>query len=646
MSYTVTQGDVLTWAEAYTGAPYHALLSDPPYHLTEITKRFGGAGAAPAQFGRDGAFSRLSRGFMGKAWDGGDIAFRPETWASITRHLYPGAFGMAFASSRGWHRMAVAMEGLHAISGAEIKTAADLLTVAIDTRDWALVEQVRDWLRGYDRMADALRGAGLIIHPVILCWTFGSGFPKATKPADQWVAQRMRAWLQQHPDAAAELAESRRAIRAAPKGETAATRKAYQDTKLRLQEAAGLTRVVGQRKHAPKFDAVGHGYREKDNGFNSKERDTFDVVEYLDPVAAALAGHRYGLQALKPALEPVIVFQKPYAGRPIDNIVQTGAGALWVDGGRLQAGEGGGRQGEASAERRYHEQGAVGFAPLPGLRGGDPAGRWPANLALVHHPACNGRCHENCPVRRIGEQSGERPAGAPVRGTEPSVPAKNVYGTFHRTKASDSRADDGTAARFFLNADWFYERLEQADGAGYFAKASKAEREAGLDPAAIELMRAIAGDDDGPEDFDEALVDDGRETSIDNPYQRGETERRNTHPTIKPLGLTRWLATLLLPPVAYAPRRLLVPFAGTGSEVAGGMLAGWEQVDGHELGEDHVRIAAARLAYWRQQRHRFDQGQPIKVSSPRQPRKKKGAPAPAQNLSLFADAPAILEEAA
>ena len=46
-------------------------------------------------------------------------------------------------------------------------------------------------------------------------------------------------------------------------------------------------------------------------------------------------GHRYGRQALKPALEFVAVAQKEYTGRPVDSIVQTGAGALWIDGGRI-----------------------------------------------------------------------------------------------------------------------------------------------------------------------------------------------------------------------------------------------------------------------------------------------------------------------
>ena len=44
-------------------------VTDPPYHLTSIVKRFGKEGSAPAQFGTDGRYSRASVGFMGKVWD-------------------------------------------------------------------------------------------------------------------------------------------------------------------------------------------------------------------------------------------------------------------------------------------------------------------------------------------------------------------------------------------------------------------------------------------------------------------------------------------------------------------------------------------------------------------------------------------------
>jgi site-specific DNA-methyltransferase (adenine-specific) len=92
------------------GVKVDAVVTDPPYHLTSITERFGKEGSAPAQHGTDGAFTRASRGFMGKEWDGGDIAFRAETWALCFELLKAGGHLLAFSGSRTYHRMAVAIE--------------------------------------------------------------------------------------------------------------------------------------------------------------------------------------------------------------------------------------------------------------------------------------------------------------------------------------------------------------------------------------------------------------------------------------------------------------------------------------------------------------------------------------------------------
>jgi site-specific DNA-methyltransferase (adenine-specific) len=65
---------------ARAGLRADALVSDAPYHLTSIVQRFGkGALDDDTQTSRrmrdrsDGA-ARLSRGFMGREWDGGDVA--------------------------------------------------------------------------------------------------------------------------------------------------------------------------------------------------------------------------------------------------------------------------------------------------------------------------------------------------------------------------------------------------------------------------------------------------------------------------------------------------------------------------------------------------------------------------------------------
>ena len=92
------------------GVQVDSVVTDPPYHLTSITERFGKEGSAPAQYGTDGAFARASKGFMGKKWDGGDIAFRKETWELALKLLKPGGHLLAFSGSRTYHRMAVAIE--------------------------------------------------------------------------------------------------------------------------------------------------------------------------------------------------------------------------------------------------------------------------------------------------------------------------------------------------------------------------------------------------------------------------------------------------------------------------------------------------------------------------------------------------------
>ena len=61
------------------GVQVDSVVTDPPYHLQSIVDRYGKEGSAPAK-DRDGLYQRQAKGFMGKEWDGGDIAFRPETW--------------------------------------------------------------------------------------------------------------------------------------------------------------------------------------------------------------------------------------------------------------------------------------------------------------------------------------------------------------------------------------------------------------------------------------------------------------------------------------------------------------------------------------------------------------------------------------
>lgn len=93
------------------GVQFDAIITDPPYDLTSIVKRFGGANAAPAKSdGATGVFARASRGFMGQQWDGTGVAFDPFTWTLAYDVLKPGGHIIAFGGSRTFHRMTCAIE--------------------------------------------------------------------------------------------------------------------------------------------------------------------------------------------------------------------------------------------------------------------------------------------------------------------------------------------------------------------------------------------------------------------------------------------------------------------------------------------------------------------------------------------------------
>ena len=124
------------------GVQVESIVTDPPYHLTSIVERFGkgqkGINNKDEKEGRNGPYHRASKGFMGQTWDGGDIAFRQETWELAMKLLKPGGHLLAFSASRNYHRMAAAIED-----------------------------------------------AGFEIRDQIM-WLYGSGFPKSLNLGDGW----------------------------------------------------------------------------------------------------------------------------------------------------------------------------------------------------------------------------------------------------------------------------------------------------------------------------------------------------------------------------------------------------------------------------------------------------------------------------
>lgn len=102
------QGDCREVLATMEASSIDACVTDPPYHLT--AGKPGGTGVASLNLKSPAGRSRIGTGFMGKAWDGGDVAFQPETWAEVLRVLKPGAHLLAFGGTRTYHRLACAIE--------------------------------------------------------------------------------------------------------------------------------------------------------------------------------------------------------------------------------------------------------------------------------------------------------------------------------------------------------------------------------------------------------------------------------------------------------------------------------------------------------------------------------------------------------
>lgn len=316
--------------------------------------------------------------------------------------------------------------------------------------------------------------------------------------------------------------------------------------------------------------------------------------------------------ALKPAVEDWWLVRKPLGGSIADNVLEHGTGGLNIDACRIGAGgEGSGpREGEASSGRRYAKHGATSFAALPSPR--IPDRRWPSHLALSHSPGCvfvgeaterrekkikmhsaasrgiygNGLnaaptvigefdttsdafdCAPDCPVRMLDEQSGETRNGGQNATSDRTSNGYAGGPLGSNGPPTHFAGDAGGASRFF-----------------FVAKPSQAERAFGLEEEEAER------------------VNDGRDTPIDNPYQRGETKRRNKHPTVKSLQLMRWLVRLVTPPGGL----VIDPFCGSGSTLVAAIREG-VRIVGIEEKLVFADFARARVARWAQVRPELDEG--------------------------------------
>lgn len=273
--------------------------------------------------------------------------------------------------------------------------------------------------RTHHRLMCAIEDAGWEIRDCLI-WLYGSGFPKSM-------------------DISKQLDKSAGAIREV----------VGQREDILQKQAADIKR--GTRKILDSFNA---GAPERNNGFKTISADI--TAPSTD---AAKEWNGWGT-ALKPAFEPIVLAMKPCEGTFAQNAEKWGVAGLNIDGCRIQNKTGSeqadrGREGEASAERRYTDKGGTNFAMKPGPRGGDAKGRFPANVLLGDEEVENMLDEQSGITKSTGGQSNNA-----LRADQ------EIYGKGKDKveKKDPGFGDEGGASRFF-----------------YCAKASKSERGAGID---------------------------------------------------------------------------------------------------------------------------------------------------------------------
>lgn len=425
-------------------------VTDTPYELVSIAKRFGKPGSAPCQHGTDGAFARASRGFMGMTWDATGVAFDPETWKEVYRVLKPGAYLAAFGGDRTFHRMVCAIED-----------------------------------------------AGFQIERTLV-WCYSTGMPKSRDIGKDFDFKAFSDWLKvQRPQA---LPFARRLWNATD--EDARAWRWCQLAEARFGPLVGKRPVVAVLpQHGAKFpqaaDLIDNG------GFNDPERTSYVVTGPSTPEAQQWDG--YGTD-LKPAVEMICLAQKPISESSIaENVRRWGVGVLNINACRLPRAEGdvtGWHQTGSDGTRGYHGTSAFRqrtHSPeeIQARCGG---GRWPPNMLLSHGPDCtNEGCAPGCPVGALDAQSNPKKGSGAVKvaagGANRRVSASlNPSGLNTPGKVNTGIrdfGDSGGASRFFPVFPYEAPFL-------YFPKPAHSEKNAGLGernphptPKPVSLMRFL-----------------------------------------------------------------------------------------------------------------------------------------------------------
>ena len=247
--------------------------------------------------------------------------------------------------------------------------------------------------------------------------------------------------------------------------------------------------------------------------------------------------------ALKPAHEPIVLARKPFTGTVANNVLAHGTGGINIDGCRVVAGE-------------------------------------------ENFDNLKGRPITKLAIKRNGETDEEH------RARVLESPAQQI--------ALGKLKELGRFPANFIHdgSDEVLELLSEAARFFYCAKTSKKDRNEGLD--GFEAKQTTGGGG-----LTAGLKEDGsyETASAGGKYGSIKAKQTNTHPTVKPTDLMRYLVRLVTPPNGT----VLDPFMGSGSTGKAAILEGFDFI-GIDMTPEYVEIARARIEFAMKDKDEDEQG--------------------------------------
>ena len=252
--------------------------------------------------------------------------------------------------------------------------------------------------------------------------------------------------------------------------------------------------------------------------------------------------------ALKPAHEPIVMARKPLDGTVAQTVLTHGTGGINIDGCRVESPDNDGKVWIRGGKGVNARSGSKQAQDDPQLNGEttvvepNAGGRFPANF--IHDGS--DEVLQLFPDTKSG--SGNKNTGNRA----------GLYGNLGAGNGDGIGGDSGSAARFF-----------------YCAKASKTDRNEGLDDMPSTMRKTMSG---------------GEWVDSDGTIKNRPLPTANTHPTVKPTDLMRYLCRLVTPPNGT----ILDPFTGSGSTGKAAVIEGFNFI-GIEQSAEYVQIATARI---------------------------------------------------